>query len=457
MPEPRRSEALRPVPSGDPQEARFRDAVVRSVQGALAKGKAVEVPGIGTLSAAAGGGGEEIAVPPSFAPEIAAKTGLSEEAVRRRIPEFFANLRRDLLASGRLTAAGLGTFEAKRERAQVEPHPTRGFRMVRPAKAEVRFVPLKEMTDAAGGKKIALTPSDDLMRDLQMGRSTTILLAVPEKDAFADTVEYYFRRAGWRTEIHTTPAAVESRFASDGAFLLLLDHGLPDAQGLCRRIKSRPATGLTPVLMMLDATETYERPKGLMVCGDEHIAQPFEVKKLLTLTDDEILRVSEEEALFRQQVRFQFPSTDEGLEEAADFAEQLFEGSGMGEEGAVALKAAFREAVGNACQHGSKFDAGMKIEVLYLLDQEKATIVVQDQGPGFDHEKYVQTGQGGDAVAAARKRHQEGRMGGLGIMLMLKCCDKVEYNHSGNAITLTKRLPKTSEPAASPQAAASHP
>ena len=31
-------------------------------------------------------------------------------------------------------------------------------------------------------------------------------------------------------------------------------------------------------------------------------------------------------------------------------------------------------------------------------------------------------------------------MGGLGIMMILKCCERVEYNTQGNQITLTKYL-----------------
>ena len=44
-------------------------------------------------------------------------------------------------------------------------------------------------------------------------------------------------------------------------------------------------------------------------------------------------------------------------------------------------------------------------------------------------------------MAAARERNAAGRVGGLGIMLMLRCCDHLEYNYAGNMIKLTKKLP----------------
>jgi anti-sigma regulatory factor (Ser/Thr protein kinase) len=104
------------------------------------------------------------------------------------------------------------------------------------------------------------------------------------------------------------------------------------------------------------------------------------------------------------------------------------------------MSAAFREGVVNAAQHGNKYKRDKKIEVQYLLDTEKITLVVHDQGGGFNHEMYVKSGATKDAISAARERHQQGRMGGLGIMLMLRCCDRLEYNNQGNQITLTKYL-----------------
>ena len=43
-----------------------------------------------------------------------------------------------------------------------------------------------------------------------------------------------------------------------------------------------------------------------------------------------------------------------------------------------------------------------------------------------------------DAVDAARARYKEGGTGGLGILMMLRCVDAVEYNETGNELTLTK-------------------
>ena len=80
------------------------------------------------------------------------------------------------------------------------------------------------------------------------------------------------------------------------------------------------------------------------------------------------------------------------------------------------------------------------MEVRYLLDSKNITSIVTDQGKGFDWRPYLDRGKGGDALGAARERHVEGKLGGLGIMLMMKCADKLEYNEVGNQVKLTKRI-----------------
>ena len=48
-----------------------------------------------------------------------------------------------------------------------------------------------------------------------------------------------------------------------------------------------------------------------------------------------------------------------------------------------------------------------------------------------------------DGLRDFQKRSESGEHGGLGIMLMLKCVDKLEYNYTGNKITLTRMIRKS--------------
>jgi serine/threonine-protein kinase RsbW len=105
----------------------------------------------------------------------------------------------------------------------------------------------------------------------------------------------------------------------------------------------------------------------------------------------------------------------------------------------VAAGAAFREAVANAVQHGNRDDEKKYVNALYLQDREKVTMVVRDEGPGFDHRHNLSRPSGReDIIAIARERFEGGNPGGLGMILMSKCVDKVEYNAKGNEVTLQK-------------------
>ena len=68
---------------------------------------------------------------------------------------------------------------------------------------------------------------------------------------------------------------------------------------------------------------------------------------------------------------------------------------------------------------------------------------MSDEGEGFDTEVYLSRGVSGNPVDAARERNADsGGHGGLGIMLMLRCVDKLEYNYAGNKISLTRFIRK---------------
>src|SRR5262249_14538602 len=162
-------------------------------------------------------------------------------------------------------------------------------------------------------------------------------------------------------------------------------------------IKAHKTSSMIPLITLYPSDKDPEKTRDFIVLGDEHLVEPFEVYTLLMLAESELARSSEEEVIFDQQVNFQFGTAEANVEKANEIGQKLFKTSGLDEEGQVALAAAFRESVGNAASHGNKDNGEKLIKVLYLLDKEKITVVVQDEGSGFDHEKYILRGQQKDA------------------------------------------------------------
>lgn len=96
-----------------------------------------------------------------------------------------------------------------------------------------------------------------------------------------------------------------------------------------------------------------------------------------------------------------------------------------------AVRLALEEAVVNAFKHGSRGIENPKVEFGYRVAPNELMIRVKDPGPGFDPRKLP------DPTAPENLE----RPGGRGVMLMRAFMTRVEYNSSGNQITMIYEKP----------------
>lgn len=281
-------------------------------------------------------------------------------------------------------------------------------------------------------------------KSMEKAKPVTILVAAAKSGSLAKSIESRFSRPGWQVKTFDSALSCRKALKAGAAHLCIIDYSLPDAQEFVHSAKSKKETCQVPVIVIFPEGRDPKRSDEFRVCGDWHLAVPFEVDALLALAENEVGRSGpdepDKEVKFSQRVSVQFPTREENLGKAGQFVSELLKESGLSEEKQVAISAAFREATINAAQHGNRYDRQKQIEVLYLLDREKITIIVSDEGEGFNHHLYLWRSETSDAVSAAKERYEQGSLGGLGIMLMLKCADRVQYNEKGNFITLTKFL-----------------
>lgn len=357
--------------------------------------------------------------------ELSGKTGVQSGQAEKVVDALIDSIKGNLLKGHQVVLKDFAAIKIVEKKAHIVKDPETGHQFISPAENVVQFVPI-----------------DGFQKQIEGAKLSSIILAVPQNDPFARVIEFHFSRVGWKVHIINTREQCAAILAQAGAYLTIVDHGLPDSAKLIEDIKVAKATSMVPLITLYPSNKDPESSKDFLVLGDEHLVEPFEVYTLLMLAESELARSSEEEVIFDQQVNFQFGTTDASIERANELGQRLFKASGLSEEDQVAVSAAFREAVGNAAQHGNKNNAEKLIKVLYLLDREKITVVVQDEGGGFDHDRYQLRAETKDAQSAARERAEQGKVGGLGIMLMMKCTDRLEYNDVGNMITLTKSLRK---------------
>ncbi len=162
--------------------------------------------------------------------------------------------------------------------------------------------------------------------------------------------------------------------------------------------------------------------------------------KEIDLMESNISNFDMQEIVSSQDIFFRFPSDDESINQIYELCRQKFELLPLNDMEKINLDAALNEAVGNAQRHGHKYKKELPIEFRYIHKPDKLIMRVTDQGEGFDYRAELRRKKEGTAVEEARARYKAGGYGGLGIMLMLKCVHKVEYNRKGNQVTLTKFL-----------------
>ena len=308
-----------------------------------------------------------------------------------------------------------------------------------PAQKILVFAPEKKICEKLGKQEVRFTPDKEFQKQIALLKSSTILLVVPRLDFFVKTIGYHFEKAGWRVTITQNIDEAKSLIKSGKVYLVILDSLVDEYIELCELIKCRKDINI-PLIVTHPKGTNFKKPKDFQICSDEDIIQPFEVNHLIRVAESVLRRASEKGAIFQQELELRFLTLDKHIDKANKLCGNLLAMSGLNEEDRVSVAAAFREAVANAAQHGNKHRRDKLLEVLYLLDKEKIIVSVTDSGMGFDWPSILNKEQ--DAVGRARQSQREGKLGGLGIMLMMRCVDKIEYNELGNVVTLIKYLKK---------------
>ena len=108
-----------------------------------------------------------------------------------------------------------------------------------------------------------------------------LVLVIEDEAVIADGVRRYLVAAGFGVTIAATGRAGMAAIARDRPVAIVMDIGLPDADGveLCRQL--RAAGDWTPVLFATARDEDVDRILGLEMGGDDYIVKPFNPRELV--------------------------------------------------------------------------------------------------------------------------------------------------------------------------------
>jgi anti-sigma B factor antagonist len=278
-----------------------------------------------------------------------------------------------------------------------------------------------------------------LMRRRRPLNGARVLLLLPRPNRFSRVLRRRFQRLNGDFKIsHSTQEAAEIIHSLEPD-LVVLDHRMDPRGDFTARLKLQPKRSLISVIKIYEKGSVVEPQADFRIWENDYLVDPFDVLELFSLSEAELMRVPRDRKTFHQQVRFEFGTTPENLEKANKLSESVIRNCLSSDEDRTALIAAVKEGLDNASRHGNGWDGAKTIDVSFLIDRHKATVIVEDQGSGFDFEYYLSRLDDKETFERARRRIlEEDQRGGLGILLMHRCVDRIEYSGSGNVLRLEK-------------------
>jgi DNA-binding response OmpR family regulator len=239
--------------------------------------------------------------------------------------------------------------------------------------------------------------------------------------------------------------------------LILLDLMLPDIDGftICEQLKRNRETNLIPILMVTALNDPSHQLHGVRVGANGYLTKPY--------TPDQLFRAMDEVMAWRKEhltrgttgeIHFDIRSESSYLQQVNDLLSDLFAHTSLTERQIKDLRQVVLEMGGNAIEWGNRKNADLPLQITYRIDPGAVTLIIRDQGPGFDPSNLPHAASPDDPIGHLDVRNDLGlREGGFGIMLARGLVDEFRYNDKGNEVTLVKRFktaPNGDSAAASP-------
>ena len=266
------------------------------------------------------------------------------------------------------------------------------------------------------------------------------VVVVPVEGPFTGVMQRRISMLQGRFHLCHDTETVLSRLDEWEPDLVVVDHRIPGIDRFLERLKIDSDSPLTSVIVLYPRGSDVGRKRDFRIWENDYLVDPFDLMKLFVLAETELRRVPKDRDLFTQQLKFVFVSVRESMEKGLQLGNRLLQKLDIGDKDRTALYAAFKEGVENAAAHGNRFDPEKRIVVTCVIDPKRATFLIEDEGEGFDHVYYMQQIDNQEAFKRAKERIRQGNRGGLGILLMHKCTDRLEYTGRGTIVRIEKRL-----------------
>ena len=133
----------------------------------------------------------------------------------------------------------------------------------------------------------------------------------------------------------------------------------------------------------------------------------------------------------KQVIRLDLPSSMQHVYLLDTIILEILKEMEFDEETSEQVNLAVIEAGTNAIKHGNQEDLNKHAHFEFIVQPDKITVVIQDEGKGFKREEVA------DPLDPANLLKSSGR----GIFLMEACMDSVTYEKSGAIVKMVKHKP----------------
>jgi DNA-binding response OmpR family regulator len=271
----------------------------------------------------------------------------------------------------------------------------------------------------------------------------TVLIVDDERDT-NDILAAMVQARGFKPIQLFTGSGVFAAVRTHEPDLILLDLMLPDLDGfaICDHLKRNRETSLIPIIMVTALHDANHRTAGVRVGANGYLTKPFTPDQLYAAIDAAMAWRHEHESRGSTgEINFDVRSESSYLQQANDLLADLFAHTSLTERQIKDLRQAVMEMGGNAIEWGHRKNADMVLQITYRIDPEAVTLIIRDQGPGFNPRKLPHAASDDDPIGHLDIRNDLGiREGGFGIMLARGLVDEFRYNDKGNEVTLIKRF-----------------
>jgi DNA-binding response OmpR family regulator len=226
--------------------------------------------------------------------------------------------------------------------------------------------------------------------------------------------------------------------------LILLDLMLSDTDGfeLCDQLKRSRETNLIPIVMVTALQDAHHRATGVRVGANGYLIKPFAPPELYEAIESALNWHEEHQKRGTTgEINFDVRSELNYLSQASDMLADLFAHTPLTSRHIKDLKQAVMEMGGNAIEWGHRKNADLVLRITYRIDPTSVTLIITDQGPGFNPGNIPHAASDEDPIGHLELRNELGlREGGFGIMLARGLVDEFRYNKLGNEVTLIKHF-----------------